>query len=154
VPAHITVAYVDAVLAKLNHIYGDAARSAVANKTLTIQAIEDLDAIYTPRLVATEYSVFVQTLKTDMKNIRPVPGDPITRVRKLVYTSPTCLFAKVRTNSDPAVIHPVKPAASEFVGLRSVSIGRGHGRNTTPWIFFYDAVTKTPTNIPNQCAQA
>jgi hypothetical protein len=151
VPRTITVAYVNAVLAKLNHVYGDATRSVVAAKKLTVPAIEDISAIYSIDLGAEEQTVFSQTVGGGLKDVRKVPGDPITSVRNLIYASRSCVYVKVHTNSGPALLHNVKPLADEFIGLRRVPPGRGQGRNPTPWIFFFDGVTKTASNIPNQC---
>jgi hypothetical protein len=154
VPRTITVAYVDAVLAKLNHVYGDATRSVVAAKKLTVPAIEDISAIYSVELGANEQLLFARSIATGQSSFRRVPGDPVTKVRKLIFASRSCIYARVRTDSDPALKHPVKPAADEFMGLRRVPFGQGQGRNQTTWILFFDGETRTPSNIPNQCPGA
>jgi hypothetical protein len=151
VPAHITVAYVDAVLVQLNHVYGDAVRELVEAKRLTPRAIADLNSIYTTALGAEEQSLFGQALAERLPNVRALPGDPITSVQKLVFVSKSCIYARVQTDSDPIVVHPVPPLADEFMGLRHPATARGLGTNHTPWIFFFDGVTKTPANIANQC---
>jgi hypothetical protein len=152
VPATITVAYVDAVLAKLNHIYGDAVRASVAAHALTFDADKDLGAIYTVSLAAEEHILFAEALANETQNVRKVPGDPITSVQKLIYASTTCIYAQVQTDSDPVVIHPVAPLADEFMGLRRITAGADLvGLNHTPWIWFFDGVTKTASKVPNQC---
>jgi hypothetical protein len=154
VPKQITVAYVDAVLAKLNHVYGDAVRTSVADRKVTVPAVEDLSAIYSPKLAAEEETIFVQEISGSLANVRRVPGDPITEVQDLIYSSDSCIYARVQTNSDPLVIHPVSPLADEFMGLKRIVPGDGLGLNHTPWIFFFDLVNKTPTDVPDQCPVA
>jgi hypothetical protein len=151
VPRTITVAYVDAVFAKLNHVYGEVGRQVAAARKLTVPAIEDLSSIYTIRLGSEEQLVFDDAVASGLPNLRRVPGDPITKVQKLIYASRSCIYAKVRTDSDPSLVHPVKPSADEYIGLRRVAVGNGQGRNPTPWIFYFDIVNKTPTNVPDQC---
>ena len=151
VPATITVAYVNAVLAQLNHVYGDAVRRSVVAGRLTSQAANDLKAIYSAPLGAEEKTLFSETVAAGLGNIRPVPGDPITSVQKLLYTSASCIYAKVQTNSDPILIRPLPPLADEFMGLRHPASKQRRSLNPTSWIFFFDLVNKTPTNVPNQC---
>jgi len=154
VPPKITVAYVDAVLAQLNHVYGDAVRASVKADKVTHQAVRYLQAIYNKPLGAEERRVFAETIAGGLQNARRMPGDPISTVQKLVYTSPSCIYVRVRTNLDPVVIHPVAPAADEFMGLQRPAAGGDPGANHTPWILFFDGVTETPSNVPNQCPDA
>jgi hypothetical protein len=152
VPSTITVAYVDAVLVQLNHIYGDAVRTTVKADKLTPDAIRYLKAIYNVPLGKEEQSLFRLALADRLPNVRPVPGDPISSVQKLIYASSSCIYVRVRTNSDPALIKPVPPLADEFMGLQR-SRGGVVGIDHTPWIFFFDGVTKTVSNISNQCPE-
>ena len=62
VPATITVAYVNAVLVQLNHVYGDAVRRSVEAGRLTSQAANDLKAIYSAPLGVEEKSIFARNL--------------------------------------------------------------------------------------------
>jgi hypothetical protein len=151
VPRRITAAYVDAVLAKLNHVYGDAVRATVTARRLTPAAIADISAIYSHSLGAEEQKVFIETVSSGLGNVRRHPGDPIMTVRRLIEASPSCIYAKVQTNSDPEVIHPVAPLADEFIGLDRKQRGHHSVLNRTAWIFFFDITNKTPTNVPNQC---
>jgi hypothetical protein len=151
VPSTITVAYVDAVLVQLNHIYGDAVRASVKADKLTAAAIADLKALYNSPLGKEEQHIFAQTLAGSLTNIRPVPGDPVTDVDKLVYTSRSCIYAQVRTNFDPIVVRHVPPPADEFMGFEQRPKGRVSGINRTPWILFFDIVNNTTTDVANQC---
>jgi hypothetical protein len=152
VPSTITVAYVDAVLVQLNHIYGDAVRTTVKADKLTPGAIRYLKAIYNAPLGKEEQGLFRLALADRLPNVRAVPGDPVSSVQKLIYASSSCIYVRVRTNSDPALIKPVPPLADEFMGLQHAS-GSVAGIDRPPWIFFFDGVTKTVSNIPNQCPE-
>lgn len=153
VPRHITAAYVDAVLAKLNHVYGDAVRSTVAAKRLTGTAYRDLAAIYTPSLAAEEQKIFAQaTGDGGLRNIRAHPGDRRMVIRKLISASDSCVFARVRTSFHHVDLHPVKPPADEYVGLRRSPRGSVTASvNGTPWMIFFDLTNARFTSIRDQC---
>ena len=151
VPPTITVAYVDAVLAQLNHIYGDAVRATVKADRVTPATVRYIEAIYNKRLGLAEQGDFKQTVGAGLQNVRRAPGDPVTTVQNLVYASRTCIYIRVRTNSNLIVVHPVAPFASEFMGLQHPSVDPQLIVSHTPWVFFFDGVTKTPSDIPNQC---
>jgi len=152
VPRRITVAYVDAVLAKLNHVYGDAVRSLVANKRLTVGAYKDLADIYTSSLAAEEQKIFIeQSSAKYLKIARRHPGDPITRVIRIIHSSNSCIFSRVFTNTNPETVHPTKPPADEYIGLKRNIDGPTPTLNHTPWIIFFDGVNRRFTLIPNQC---
>jgi hypothetical protein len=152
VPAQITVAYVDAVLAKLNHVYGDAVRATVAAHRLTPAAIADLSAIYSVKLGAEEQKIFLEDIREGLGGIRPHPGDRVSRVTKLVSASPACIYARITTIYDAVdKRHPPTPA-DEYVELsRKAEPQAALALNPTAWIYTLDLTYGNPTVIANQC---
>ncbi len=151
VPRRITVAYVDAVLARLNHLYGDAVRSTVAAHRLTEFGRKDLQAIYSPRLAAEEDKIFLAAVSAGLTNLRRHPGDRVTRVLKLISASETCIYAKVDTTFGATDIHQVKLPADEFIGLKQEPARHSPEINRTAWVFFFDLTNYSRTNVPDQC---
>jgi hypothetical protein len=133
VPAQITVAYVDAVLAKLNHVYGDAVRASV-------------------KLGAEEQKIFLEDIREGLGGIRPHPGDRVSRVTKLVSASPACIYARITTIYDAVdKRHPPTPA-DEYVELsRKAEPQAALALNPTAWIYTLDLTYGNPTVIANQC---
>ena len=149
VPKRITVAYVDAVLAKLNHVYGDAGRAMVSHRRLTPVVHADLAKVYTARLAATENKVFTIALG-QLKEIRHHPGDPVSRVVRLITASPTCIFARVVTDTSKIARRTSLPVGKEYIGLaRRYAYGAA---GPTPWLIFYDSILITSGSITTQCA--
>jgi hypothetical protein len=151
VPSRITPAYVDAVLVKLNHIYGDAVRSVVHARKVTLTTAKYLGEIYSPELANGEGITFLESVKMGLSNVRDSPGDPKTKVIRLIAASHSCIFAKVITDINSETVHPVKPPADEFLGLRRAPVGSYRGSNDTPWVIFFDGISKVPTTVPDQC---
>lgn len=153
VPRRITVAYVDAVLAKLNHVYGDAVRSTVAHKRLTEAAYRELAAIYTPSLAAEEQKIFIEDVGQGLKGIKAHPGDRVMHVTDLISTNASCVYGKVRTSFRAVDTHAGPPPAVEYFGLNRQSPASNAPRlNPTPWIFFFDITYGRYTKLANQCA--
>lgn len=153
IPPVITPAYVNAVFAVLNHISGDASRSLVASGTLTDQVRADLRSIYNDPLYSQEVEIESQSVAANLSNVRRPPGDVITTVVHLVSAAPVCIF--VQTSADYRLVlkvpGPTPPSA--YLGLRlKQAQDDPHDLNPTPWAIFFNAVYKSPTSVPDQCA--
>jgi hypothetical protein len=148
----ITAAYVNAVLAVLNHIYGNATRSLRASHTVTAQTKEDLRAIFNDPLYSEQIQAATLSLKGSINNVRPDAGDGTTVVTRLIAATPKCVFVETRTNLGAVLVHPTPSAASEYYKLAlKESSGDPLDLNPTPWAFAYNVAYLTPTTVPNQC---
>ncbi|HET9076527.1 MAG TPA: hypothetical protein VFN68_06320 [Acidimicrobiales bacterium] len=153
VPQSITPAYVNAVFAVLNHVYGDATRQLVASRSVTPAVEADLKAIFTPSLYAEQLQQAKASLKGPINNVKTNPGDGITTVLDLVSASSACIFAQTTTTLDNVLLHPVPAAASEYYELTRDQPGLDPGHlNPTPWIITFNAAYLTPTSIGDRCA--
>jgi hypothetical protein len=153
IPPVITAAYVNAVFVVLNHVQGNATRSLVATTSVNAAVMSDLRSIYNDPLYSREVEIAQQTLAGGLTDFLKPPGDIITTVDTLEFTSPTCIFVSTKSNFRSVVAHPSAPAASEYWRLSLKQPGSDvHHLNPTPWALSFNATYITATSIPNQCA--
>jgi hypothetical protein len=148
----ITVAYVNAVLAVLFHIYGNATRVLVATHQVSAVVETDFRSIYNGPLYGNEVQVARDSLKGAIDNVRPKPGDGIVRVKMLLYASPACVFIATTTDLSAVLVHQTPAAASEYYELtpKQADIDPDH-LNPTPWAISFNEAYLTPTSIENRC---
>ena len=139
VPAVIDAAYVSRVMAALDHVYGDAVRHLAKTRHVDEEFLKPLVAIHNPRLFALVQDLWVKLEARDFAGLRTDPGDPVTRVDKLLRADRDCIliegdrdFSPLHTSDDSTNHHP-------FVALTPLQPDRNPARtNPTPWtINFY-----------------
>lgn len=152
VPAVITPAYVNAVLADLNHVYGNATRALVATKAVTPAVREDLRAIFNDPLFAQQLSEATQSLSGPIQNVRSDPGDGTITVRRLIRSSGTCIFVETETNLSTVLVRPSPSPVAEYyeLDLKQKGIDPNH-LNPTPWAFGYNVDFFTNAPAPQRC---
>jgi len=152
VPAHITVAYVNAVFAKLDAVLGNAVRAAERSRKISLTVQRDLASIYAQRLELTEEVGFAQVLAGGSRNIRRDPGNEVVRVEQLVTASPTCIFARVSVDYSSVIRTPslvtdvwegLERKPRSLLSLRKI--------NPTPWIIFYLLRTPRNSHLSTKC---
>jgi hypothetical protein len=153
IPPVITVAYVNAVFAVLNHINGNAVRALVASKRVTPTVELYLRAAYNDPLYQQEVKIAQQSISGNLNNVRRPPGDIVTSVQRLIAVSPSCVFAETRSNFTNVLIQPGPPAGAEYFSLTPKKDGIDPKHlNPTDWAFTFNADYQNPTRIPSQCA--
>jgi hypothetical protein len=154
VPKKITVAYVNAVFAKLDAVYSDAVRQAVKAKRITVGVERDLASIFSPRLLPEEYVIFEKSAKNGFPNIRPRPGNRLTTVTHLISASRSCVFAQVSIDQNPMTIRPVKATGAVYDELaRRTIVERRARENGTVWVYAFNLVVDPVTlKVPDQCS--
>lgn len=155
IPPVITVAYVNAVFAVLNHINGDAVRALVAANQVTSTVRLYLRAVYNDPLYAEEVKIAQQSIDGSLSNVRQPPGDRTTRTNKLIAATKSCVFIETSTDLSRVLVHPTAEAASEYYTLtaKQPRVDPQH-LNPTPWAISFNATYVVPTTIPNQCPAA
>jgi hypothetical protein len=153
VPAVITVPYVNRVLAELNHIDGDAIRSARAANAITpkFQQLE-MATSATPQEFQLVEQVWTKTKTNGWTNISPSPGDVVSTVLRLTDASASCVVAKVRENLQPEGPGGVGIAPQWWVALLPHPPS---AINPTHWAFVFNGYETSPTpgGVPiNACA--
>jgi hypothetical protein len=152
IPPVITAAYVNAVFAVLNHIYGNATRSLRASHAVTPQVKQDLRAIFNDPLYAQQIQAAKVSLNGAINNVRPDAGDGTTVVTEMIAATPSCVFVETKTNLSAVLVHPTPTAASEYYKLAlKDSSTDPQDLNPTPWALAFNVAYLTPTTETNQC---
>jgi len=139
VPAVITPAYVDAVFAVLDHVYGNAVRLMVATTNLPVQATVDLRAVFADPEYATELKIFHLELEQGFAHVRRPPGDRRTTVVRVLSASETCIFVQTKTSFRAVITDPAPETGTEYYALEKKSSANDPDRlNSTAWEIYYD----------------
>jgi hypothetical protein len=152
IPPVITVPYVNAVLAQLNHVYGNAVRLAAKSGTVPPTALADLRSIFNDPEFENQVNILTQAIVQPLVNVRRPPGDRVARVVSLLSASDNCVFVRTETSYSNVDITTVPNSGTEFYELRPKQRKADPGHlNGTIWSI---AMTQSfTTNIypPNPC---
>jgi hypothetical protein len=154
VPAVITIDYLNAVLAQLNAVQGDAVRTMVNTDQIPSAVTDRLRAIYNDPLFSRQLRVVSEEMVAGFSNVKKPPGDRTMLVKRVMSVSATCLWIETHTDFSAVTITPRDTAASEYLGLRIKQAGIDPSRiNPTPWAFDFSATFPAPTPPPpDPCA--
>ncbi len=152
VPQVIDEAYVNRVLAGLDHAAGEMLRLVVSTKTIPPEALERLRALYIGSPRQNQLSLFSADAADGFANYRPSPSDHETVISRLIVASPDCIFAEVLrdysgaslTASEPTTLWVVLVPSDKYV-VRSVY-------NSTNWVYIYDGLERDGTAPEDPCA--
>jgi hypothetical protein len=128
VPSTITPAYLDRVLAELNHIDGNAFRDARAHNAVTATYVADERAI---RAGAHELQLredaIAKEVSIDWSGIADVPGDRKMTVTSILSSPETCIVAAVDIDLSGVTVGTPQKYPPWFVALVHAT------GNTTHW---------------------
>jgi hypothetical protein len=149
VPSAITPAYVNSILAALNHVYGNATRLMIATTNLPPAAVADIRAIFADPEFNTELKIFSLELDQGFAGVKIPPGDRVTTVDKIISASPTCIYMQTTTNFDAVVAQPSPENGSEYTAIETkLLVNDPEGLNSTGWAIFFNESFPTPTAPP------
>lgn len=149
VPAVIDVAYVEKVMAALDHVYGDAIRILAKERQISKEFLEHLAAIYTPDQFEFTQGIWVRDVSSGLSGLRRDPGDPKTHVQELMRAERACIVVRVDRDFSPINEPADKATPQEYVAL--VPASNEHPLNPTPWILSFDGFVATPEGaVPEQ----
>jgi hypothetical protein len=139
IPPTITVAYVNAVLAQLNQVYGDAERIELTTRALPKSIPRLLRAIYEDPQYNRELYVFSEALLSPkISDAKPNPGDRSSRVTALRPSTLSCIDVKTATSYAP-VISPPPPIEVLYFVLRPKAPSNDPTHvNRTAWDISYE----------------
>lgn len=146
VPPAIDASYVNAVLAQLNHVYGNAQRIEISTKLLPPSIPPLLRAIYGDQQLTRELYVFSQALQgPTLANANADAGDPVMTTTQLMAARNDCIQAAIVVD-DSSASRESQPLPL-FVVLRpKVSSDDPQSVNTTPWQITYQMSTAPSGN--------
>jgi hypothetical protein len=144
VPTTIDAAYVEKVMRALDHLYGDAVRTLVADRAISDRFVKHLLALYSETPFEGYQVVWRKSVSENLKSISTHPGDPVTSVQELLQASSTCVVARVDRDLSSTLAQPQSQSPQRFVAL----IPRDPARdplvlNSTPWTLSFDGYTLT-----------
>lgn len=154
VPAVIDEAYVNRVLAGLDHANGDILRLVVTRRTIPPEVIPRLKAIYIDEKLLQEVVDGLQgQLLRGVEGLRNPPGNQRTTVLELITAEPDCIFAKTDADASAVAVSPEPSFNTQWVGLISAErAGRPVDQyNPTGWGFVYEGFTRDFSAPPNPC---
>jgi hypothetical protein len=141
VPATITVPYVNRVLAELNHIDGNAVRSARSANAITPEFTQLEMSIRADQQQFSGYqSLWAKTVSMGWPHIDANPGDRVSKVIDLLGSSRDCTWAKV--NEDMTAVGTGLSYSNWYIALTPKQVTND---NPTGWAFKFDGYETNPT---------
>ncbi len=143
VPATIDVAYIEKVMAALDHVYGEAARYMAKHKTIDEEFSRYLVALHGGDSLDLERQIWAQVVAADFQLLRPNPGDARTTVERLIIAHPNCVLFQVKRDFSEIFKEPDPLGPPRFIGLVPLPPDRDTQKlNPTPWIMTFDGQFK------------
>lgn len=150
VPATIDVAYVNKVMAALDHVYGDAIRHLAQTKTVDPRFFDYLGALYSPTELKFQQSSWSrEQQQPGFGRLLDVPADPRTTVTRLIQVSSSCLFIAVDRDFGPIYKEPVQKLSNRYIALTPATTPVA--LNPTGWKMNYDGNERDGSQPSGAC---
>lgn len=139
VPPTIDAAYIQKVMAALDHVEGDAVRRVLGEGRLDERFVKSLAAIYGPQAGDLAQQNWLKVAGGHFELLTSPPGDPATTVQRIVAAEPTCVVFAARRDFSAMFKKPDPPGPQRYIGLVPLPPERNpDGENPTPWIMSFD----------------
>lgn len=139
VPATIDVPYIEKVMAALDHVDGEAARRAAAQRRLDEEFFEHYVAIYTDKYFSLVQRAWLEIAGNGFGLLADAPGDPRTVVERVLVAKPNCVLFQAKRDYSSQLNGPDADVEPRYVALVPLPAQRNvGGRNPTPWIMSMD----------------
>lgn len=153
VPAVIDVAYVEKVMAALDHVYGDAIRTLARERKITQDFLDRLAAIYGDRFFGLAQDAWVKDVARDLRDLHAAPGDPSTDVTSILRGEVACVVAAVTRDYSRTRSAPASSSSQHYIALVPSPDRRDpRNLNPTPWIMAYDGFTSSGNPPSDPCS--
>lgn len=156
IPETIDEPYLNAVLAALDEVDGQATRMIKESKRFTPEAADLLNAIYSDSELQNQSDVWFASLGNDpdLKGLRPTPGNRRTTVARVIASSPSCVWLAVRRDYSLVNVDP-GPSRTEYVALEPLDGSNDPKRvNRTAWMITADGYRQDGAEPSNPCRTA
>ena len=153
IPATIDEPYLNAVLAALDEVDGQATRLIYATKKFTPEAADLLNAIYSDEETDRHANAWIAGLSRDpqLSSIKPNPGNRQTTVSRLITVTSTCVWMAVDRDHTADSVVAAAPRV-EYVALRPLDRSNDpERRNPTAWMIAADGFNADGSEPGNQC---
>jgi hypothetical protein len=135
VPAVIDAAYLDRVLAEIEHVVGDAGRMIQAAGAVTPEAEALLATVYSPEFLEIQIQGWEQVLAdpAEVAALRQPIGDRVTTIAELFTATPECVFARVEQDFSPITSDPPDQGERYLLLFPVDATQDPSGTNPTSW---------------------
>jgi hypothetical protein len=150
----IDEAYVNRVLAGLDHAVGDVTRIIVANRAITSEAADRLAALYVGDALVLKLQGYQNDVLRNFAGYKSPPGNKLTNVTDLIAVRSDCIFTKVTRDVSALSLQPDPRLSTLWVNLRPLD--RTHdpkGYNGVGWAYAYEGFNEDLTSPPNPCEE-
>ena len=154
IPATIDEPYLNAVLAALDEIDGQATRIIKSTKSFSKEAAGLLNAIYSDEWFDVQTEAWLTALAKDpaLTAIKANPGNRKSTVERLITVKPDCVWMAATRDRTANSTTPSPPQV-EFVALRPLDRSNDPShRNPTAWMIATDGSNEDGTEPGNPCA--
>lgn len=154
VPARIDEPYLNAVLAALDEVDGQATRLIYAGKRFTPEAADLLNAIYSDEEADRQAEARLVGLARDpqLTSIRPNPANRKTTVKRLISVAPSCVWMAVERDHTGDSVTP-QPLRLEYLAMRPLDRSNDpEGVNRTAWMITSEGFNADGSAPGDQCA--
>ncbi len=153
IPEKIDEAYLNAVLAALDEVDGQATRIIVATKRFPPEAADLLNAIYSDEAFEDESEVWFRSIADDpeLKGIKPRPGNRKSQVHRIIAAAPNCVWLAVKRDHSQVNFDP-GPERTEYLALQPLDRANDpRARNPTAWMITVDGFREDGREPSNPC---
>ena len=154
IPENIDEPYLNAVLAALDKVDGDALRIIYETKRLPPEAADLLNAIYSDDWFKEETTLWFQSLARDpeLKGIRPDPGNRKTVVERVISASRTCVWIAASRDLSAVNVDP-GPSRTQYIHLQPLDQANDPKKvNPTSWMINEDGYRSDGQEPSDPCA--
>ncbi len=142
VPAEITVAYLDAVVDRLDVIVGDAFRELVRDRGPNKRFLDLLNAVYDGQELEAQQSEFGRIAARDFENSRSDAGNPVTTVERIIKNEPGCVIVVAQRDFASFFKDPREASTKAYLAfVPKGSESDPAGLNPTVWSLVFDGGT-------------
>lgn len=156
IPDRIDEPYLNAVLAALDQVDGDAVRIIHATKRFPPDVADRLNAIYSDDRFQVQADGWLEALARDPKlsSIAENPGNRKTTVERIITATATCVFVAVKRDHSANAVTPAPPR-TEYIALRPLDGSNDPKKhNPTAWMMTVDGFNPDGTEPVNPCVQS
>jgi hypothetical protein len=153
IPPVIDEPYLNAVLAALDEVDGEATRLIYRQKKLTPEAVDLLNAIYSDDQTDRQANIWLQSLVEDpgLSGILSDPGVRRSQVDRLISASQVCVFVRVRRDYSKVAVDST-PGPLEYLVLRPLDRSNDpNNRNRTAWMITADGYRDDEAEPSDPC---
>lgn len=152
VPTKPDAAYAQRVMDELDAVMGDAVRTFVRDKGPSPAFLAYLRALYNGPVYDRALESWQRIAAQSFDNIKANPSRPVTRVKELLGSSPTCIYFTVARDMSGVFVTDYGTTGRPFVELlRKNPAGDPEGRNPTPWAMVAANTNPDGSIPPNPC---